>query len=670
MEKKTIKGARISFRVSTLLWENPERCRELAAFLGGYRGTVSEVAFFTGFTHPALPLATIRKRAEGLKEVMPRFKEAGLRCGVNHLATLGHLDENLENSLQEPWQHLVNIDGTVSKGCYCASDPEMREYIQESYRLLAGSGAEFIWVDDDVRMESHGPSIQMGCFCEGCLDDFARQTGKKWQREELVRMFENGPEAEVLGMRREWLEHNRWYLADLLGLIRGAIDEVDPTIQVGLMTGETSYSGYGFEEDVRAMAGARQVEVMWRPGGGFYEDACPSRLLNKAHSTGRQVALLPQTVTNIQYEHENFPYQVLKKSKTVFVAECAAAAGAGCTGVALNCMGISADPMEEFRPWFEAVQRGKGFLDQAVDSFGRSACEGVWPAFTRDHVAAQALNGAWERAPLWGTDFEIFNELFEIGLPPAYGPEGARVMLLTGATGGEFSREELLEFLRGGLVVDGTALQRLEALGLEEYCGWAVRGTKEKDTIEVLTADPLNGRFAGWQRDCRPSFWPEETYLLRPLSPGSRVLCEVIDFTPNNYGPCSGVFENKLGGRVAVLGYYPWRSVQNLAKTCQMKALVRWISRETVPGYIGSYHKAALWCRRTKEGRPAVMVMNASIDKVKGMKVSLQGEMVQVRVVRMEGETVRVERSSKEGEYGVFELPELGAWEAVVVSSS
>jgi hypothetical protein len=42
------------------------------------------------------------------------------------------------------------------------------------------------------------------------------------------------------------------------------------------------------------------------------------------------------------------------------------------------------------------------------------------------------------------------------------------VTLLPGANVGEFSREQLLGFLAGGLLLDGTALQRFTELGLEK----------------------------------------------------------------------------------------------------------------------------------------------------------------------------------------------------------
>ena len=52
-------SARISLRVGVPFWLQPELRDGMLSVLGEFQGTVTEVACFTGFTHPPLPLATI-----------------------------------------------------------------------------------------------------------------------------------------------------------------------------------------------------------------------------------------------------------------------------------------------------------------------------------------------------------------------------------------------------------------------------------------------------------------------------------------------------------------------------------------------------------------------------------------------------------------------------------
>lgn len=665
----TAARARISVRVGVGQWINPERRKELLSFVGQYKDVIDEIAFFTSFTHPPLPLAEIEARAAVLAEVLPPFKALGVAAGINHLSTLGHLDENLENSLREPWQHLVDFDGSVSASCYCGADPSVRAYIRACYVALAKAKPAFLWVDDDLRMESHGP-IRFACFCERCVAEFSRQSGKPWTREALAAALRSGPRAERLALRRQWLAHNRAYLKSVLTLIREAVDSVDPAIPLGLMTGETSYSGYGFGDWVPALAGPRQLPVKWRPGGGFYTDDAPGQLFDKAHGVGRQIAFLPDSVAEIQYEHENFPYQRLKKSVTTFLVEIAAAIGAGCTGAALNCLGIADDPAEEFRPYFDGVRGLRRFFDKAVATLGRSPCQGVWSAMNRDHFAALQPDGDWFAAPTWGGGLRYFNEPAEIGVPAAYSAQGACAAALSGDGCLAFSRDELLKLLAGGVMLDVPALVRFHELGLGEHTGFAVAESRNRDTIERFTADPINGTFAGWKRDCRPSFYPEPGWTLRPLAGEARPLSEMIDFAPKVHGATSGVFENKLGGRVAVFGYYPWRSLQSKAKTSQIRAVCRWLSRDTLPAYVSSYQKMVLWCRRSATGRLAMLLLNASPDPLADVSLHVRG-VEQLEITRALFDRLPVPRgkSGADGPYNIFVIPALNPWEPVLLTS-
>ncbi len=661
--------AHISLRIGSPLWMHPARLDELVSIVGEYRDTVTEVAFFTGLTHPPLPLDVIEARAAMLAEIMPRFRAAGVSAGINHLSTIGHLDENLPNSLREPWQHLVDISGAVSASCYCPSDPEVQAYVRSSYAALAAARPEFIWVDDDVRLESHPPNIHFSCFCPHCLARFTRETGREWTRAALVDAFNGGERHERLALRRRWIAHNAAVIGDLLALVRAAVDDVDPTIPLGLMTGECAYSGQDYPGWVAALAGERDVAVKWRPGGGFYHDERPLDALGKAHSTGRQVGLLPDSVTEVQYEHENFPYQRLKKSVRLFTAEIFAAIGAGCTGVALNILSAVPTPLdEEYRPLFAAVQRREAEFDAAVDAFGRSACAGVWAACTPDYFASMRADDDWSTGPLWGGGLHAVNELAEIGLPLAHAPGGARVAVVSGDLALAFDRDAWRRLLAGGVLLDVPALARLHELGLGEYAGFAPAGQQLPDTIELFTDDPINGRFAGWQRDCRPSFYQEMTYFIEPGAPDARILARCIDFTPTDLGIVAGAWENTLGGRVAVLGYYPWRALGTLAKAGQMKALLRWLSRDTLPAYVESFARAALWCRRDTAGRPALLVLNVSLDDQDGLRLAIREEDGAPWAFR-EARTGRtVTRVASDGPYGIYEIAGINAWEAAILT--
>ena len=529
---------------------------------------------------------------------------------------------------------------------------------------------EFIWIDDDVHMESHPKTVGFACFCPGCLAEFAAETGRLWERVELVAAFSAGSRAERLELRRRWLEHSRRYVTRILHLARTAVDGVAPDIRLGFMTAEIPYSGWGYAAWAAAMAGPQSVAVKFRPGGGFYNDDNPLALLGKCHAVGRQNAFVPASVTDIQYEHENFPYIVLNKSRAAYLAEMVGAIAAGCTGVALNTLGISGNPLEEFRPYFDAVKNARPFFDDLVATCGRSPSVGIWPAFGRDHVAVLGPTAGWPGPGAWGGDFNTLNELFTLGLPAAYTRTGATVTILAGDNVLEWSLEQLRELFAGGVLLDGPALQRLVDLGLGELAGFEVVGSQALDTIERFTADPLNGRFAGWRRDCRPSFWQRSTQLLRPTAATARLLAECQDFTPTNHGGCAGVFENRIGGRVAVFEYYPWNMLGSLAKTTQLRNVLRWLSRDRLPAYVDSYQRIALWCRQDSAGRPVFVLINASIDPAEGVVLKARDLTGTYQTLNWLGEKARLVAADSDGPYRSLRLPSLPPWSALLIRAA
>jgi len=653
-----------SLRVGYGLWANDARVNDLIALLSKHP-EIKEVAFFTMFTHSILPLGEVQARAKKLKEIMPRFRAIGLSAGINHLSTLGHIDENLQHTVHEPWQRLIDQNGLVFQGGYCFRDENMRQHARQSYLALAAAEPEFIWIDDDIRLEYHVP-LGFCCFCPLCLESFSAKTQTPWTRETLAAAFSEGEQEARLKLRASWIDTNRDYVTDIVRFIRQSVDETHPQMPLGFMTTHLVYSGNGYGECALALLNDNAVaEAKMRPGGGFYGDDTPIALLSKIHGVGRQNAYVPQSISDIQYEHENFPYQPLKKSCTIFVAEIAAAIGAGCTGAALNLMGLAPDPIDEFKPFFERVQQCTPFFERAVETFGRSTPEGITALFSKNDMSAKNVDGDWFQSNLWHMPGDEYSQ---IGIPFGYATETAKIHLLEGDSCLAIPRAELMQILSSGAILDGGALARLNQMGLGEFTGFSIRGEKESDAVEVLSDDAINAEYSGWRRDARPSFFRQKTQIIEP-SEKARVLSNIVDFGEVDFGATSGVFENSLGGRIAVFGYFPWTSVSSLAKSSQMKNLMRWLSRDSIPAYISSFSKAALWCRRDAQNQLAIMLLNVSIDAQKlTIRVHQNESCRAVKLLQMNGKETIIQTSSCDENYDIFQLPEIAGWHAALIT--
>ena len=132
----------------------------------------------------------------------------------------------------------------------------------------------------------------------------------------------------------------------------------------------------------------------------------------------------------------------------------------------------------------------------------------------------------------------------------------------------------------------------------------------------------LHGRFAGWSRDCRQSFWAERAYRLLPGDGNVEILARMVDYGGRDLGPCMTAYTNELGGRVVIAGYFPWSQIHSLAKSSQMKAVCAWLSRDRLPVVAESFAKVVIWSREGARGTKGIVVLNASLDPID--KLSLQ----------------------------------------------
>ncbi|MCK4590230.1 MAG: hypothetical protein KAT86_00650, partial [Candidatus Latescibacteria bacterium] len=560
-----IKKAFISFRIGTAQWMPEKRFKEFLNLFEKYKGITDEITFFTSETHPPLPLEVIKERAGLLARRMPEVRKMGYKTGINILATIGHHNENLPNSLSGDYTPMTDIEGNICLGSFCPNDENMQGYIKQLYEIIASADPDYIWIDDDVRLLGHLP-IKETCFCDNCLRIFEQEYGVKYTRASLKAAFSSEPVEKKLQVRKTWLQHNRNTIARLFELIEKIVHGLKPGMPLGFMTGERFFEGYDFDKWAEILSGSGRAEVRWRPGGGFYADDCMKDIIDKSHAIGRQVSLLPDSVVSIQSEIENFPYQRLKKAAHTTALEAASHIAAGCTGAAFNVLSMYDEPLGEYEPLMNNLCRTRPFFDLLVHELGREKPKGIYTGWNKDTFAANNIAGEdWFGGKMWKMAGSYADEIFEIGLPPGYSPIDASVTVLSGNSVLAMKADEILKMLSSGVYLDAQALTRLNEMGYEKLTGFSVERFVENDCIEDFVNHPLNTGFIGRRRDGRQSFWKCPAGILNPLSGSVQILTRAVDYSGKEIAPCCmGVFENHLGGRICVAGYYPWMFLQNL----------------------------------------------------------------------------------------------------------
>ena len=652
----------ISYRIFPAQYKSDEQFSRLLDFLNQYPDAVDEIALMDeNFPAPAgLPLEAVEKLAERLEKRIAALRRAGIRSvGINVAHTLGHWD--VPGMDFTPLPPEVGHDGTRSLTCMCHNSSEFREYIQKKYSLMAGTGADFIWVDDDFRAHNRGQKYT--CFCSICLQKF----GRDQERADLVAKL-NLPEN--VSLRRDWTEFVAASHEGLARDIRAAVQSVDPEVELGLMTigySISTYGGYPIHRWMTAMGASRG-----RPGHGFTTDERPGLLLHKALDVARQVRDYPSGVRTIAYEMENSPYITLDKSVQTMMNECTLALMMGCNGFALNVLNRYEGSLEDFHPHLQAITAERSRWKTLLESSSGLPLAGFWSA---DHPMLMANRVVDERG--WFVkpgyyNIKASNQLFEMGIPFAADPAHAQATILAGRVAEGFTTEELKAMLSRSVMLDPFVLDVLWERGLGELTGVKPGGDVQVGygplqrvaVTERFTGHPLNGSDEGFVREAYTAI-PERPGTLVPVAEGVIDLSRLIRHDGTDLGSCYTLYTNELGGRVAVSSYSPWTKIGLGPKRRQLIAVADWLSEGRLPVIIDETVRVAPFVRQSADGRVVAVLFNASLDATGSLTLRLRASPSQVSLVSDEGPRPLATRESP-GET-VVEVPSIPPWSSITL---
>ena len=423
------------------------------------------------------------------------------------------------------------------------------------------------------------------------------------------------------------------------------------------MSGDRFYDGYDFDHYAKNLSGSGKNAVMWRPGGGFYEDYNILELASKSHAIGRQVSVLPPDVKSIRSEIENIPCQRLRKASSVVVLEAASHIAAGCTGTTYSILPYYNEPIEAYEPLLSELQKARPFFDLMVQKLGRTPLTGVLNFWNKDICSSFcATDGDWFNV----TPIIPSTELFEIGLPAAYSTKHANVTILTRDNVWTLSPEEIKSLLSGSLYIDGDALLQLNQLGWQEYTGFEFVASNPGDCVEKYLQHPMNGKYTGYERRSYPRF---RSYAFKKTNEKAEALTSLEDLSGHKLGIGMGIFENKLGGRIAVAGHCPLNMMGNPSKSAQIKTVFRWLSRDKLPGYINSFHRINLWIREATANQQAMTLTNSSFDPALQVELMVRTDKTRLKIYDMNCQEKTIPSSGTDGPYQKFIIPVIDPWQ-------
>lgn len=577
---------------------------------------VTDVAFIMSL-HPEEKELSLTK-PERLKrlfvDMRDALKDSGLRVGILIQSTLGHGAPSAS-----PLQKSVNAKGMVT-GSFCPLAPGLTEYLYDAVSIIASTHPDFLLVDDDFRLANYGAP---GCYCGAHLDAFKKMTGCAYDREGLLAALQTD---DLL--RKQWDDLLLQSLLRLAKEIRSAIDSVDVRIPCGFCICDAGGMESQYAHHIAsALAGKNPPFV--RLNTAWYWSSDPKALLSRIYWTSVQAKVMGD-IPELLAESDTYPHNRYHTPAVALHAQIVFSLLHGCSGLKLWISRLFDHEPASGEAYRKMLAANLGLYRE----LRRMACHIVWSGPTTPIVRDIS------RCPAAGSPVRNDNWscliLSHMGIPATVGDnDNSCVVLLSGGECDLFSNDELMAFMRRGVLLDGAAAVKICARGLGEYLG--VRADSPAGwscSHERLIRHPMNGG-AAEKRIQMATLAQGSAVRLTPDAPQTQTLSTLyrspfyLSEEETAVGAGLTVYENPFGGRVAVyaatLDTTPF---MNEVRREQLIHVLDWLNLRPLPVVVLS--DLDLYCmygRLESDGSEVVAITNVNLDTLDEVVLRITGRL-------------------------------------------
>ena len=573
--------------------------------------------------HPqSLPLMQkIEESASRFIKARDAVRNKGIKAGILLQTTVNHA-ERFRPLPQLDFQPIVGENGAVCKACFCPADDGFLDYMAAVAKCLAGARPDFLLVDDDFRL-SHHPPAAYGCFCKKHLRLFAGQFGETLGREELVSLMSEEGDRSAKA-RRAWLSVRRSTYLDFCRRFRASIDDVDPKINCGFCNVKWNTDLTG--EAARVLAGKNRPFA--RLNAGIYLNSSPARFAAAMVQTATIRASLPSDMECLS-EADTCPHTRYSLSATALRAYITGTLLAGTDGPKLWIANCQEWYLEETDRYRHEIGSSQPFFEQVRIASAETEWQGPYtPQSYERNVETlwRADAGMWNRlsdSPNWAAAL-----LARYGMPWQVTDDSAPT-LIAGDTATAYGAGDLERIFAGAVMLDGKAAALLSNGGYEQLMGVSV-DTRESLRInfERYSDDlSVHGRYAGTSLSVSAPHIPR----LVPVASDVKIISNYVTVPfyqsteETHLAPAATLYENSLGGRVAVYATLPGSgmlaSLNDRAKT-QLIGALSWLGREPLPVWTVNTADVFLRFGRLSDGY-LLAVINLSPDSISPLELEM-----------------------------------------------
>ncbi len=598
--------------------------KEHLEYIKKNKAVIDEVTLFAEFSHYGYwDLENSAQNAEILKDRIKRYKEIGIQSvGINLLCTIGHTNEAWSVLPKADLQYQLNENGIESKGLLCYSNDKYLDYISKRYALYAATGADFIWMDDDLR-------LQGGCFCPKCIQKFNEINKSDYSRSELIECLKADKTMENC-----WNSFVDSSMLNLFATIKNAVKNTNPDVKIGYMS----------IPDNAICSWIKESEATkGRPGGGFYDERTPLEVFQKAFYVQYQIAKYPDYICDIQYEYEAFNYQSLNRSAHFSELESTLAIMSGCSGVLYN---------------------NDIFYDRRMLADMLTTSAKKWEILV-------CANRSCKPAGIYCAGFHTAKLLNEIGIPVTAYIENAVAAVILGDEWNEKTDEEITQIMNKNVFTDGKGMGMLSERGFSEYCGGQIKNIYDNGMAERFGNHLLNGNYMNYYRDVYMNFkyYINNTGNAYDFIPSEKA--EIISYletiTHKSLGCSLYVYKHESGMRFAADGYLFPNSLCTDAKKEQLGNIIDWLTEGKLPVRIKKHVKIMPNVTTNSDGGMNVMLTNASFDGTGKFECVIRSSK-KFYVINSVGEFIPTEQTYS-AEETTITISNIDAWDYILLTN-
>ena len=599
-------------------------------------GTASMALFIVRLVpegDPALP------KAEQQCEIYAKFKERldsmGLKSGILAQCTIGH---GYPVARPSAFSKVVNLTDGKEVCVVCPYDEGFREYIRHAFSVLASHNPDHIMLDDDFRLIIREGK---GCACGMHLDAFERMTGIRKTREEIAsHVFGKTNEDEKY--RDAFVETQLESLRECVKYMREGIDSVNPGI-----SGSFSCVGPCCEAAVEiatTMAG-KNNPVIIRINNGNYHPVGTKNFSNIFMRAAVQMAVLKGQgkVDSFLAETDTCPQNRYSTGAMSLHSHFVGTILEGVSGAKHWITRLSTfepksgkkyrEVLGKYNKWYETLSALVPTLKW------RGACIPLSSKPDYCFEESSSVSG-------WGTCV-----LERLGLPMYFSSDDCAVTYLDGAMTELFDDERIKAMLKGTLVLDGGAAQRLCERGFAKELGVEVFENPSYFVRTEFFADDE-------KRQVNKQTNPRE---IKPINDGVRVLTRCTAVTNgkdrDDLPPASTAYKNSLGGTAIVFAgdaktefhYVTAFGFLNETRKEQFISLLK--EYGDLPVYTPDDDEIYLKAADMEDGSLFCALFNVSKDPVDNIRLCLDKKPSNILELGLDGEFKSVEFKTENGEY-------------------